>query len=63
MDTVHILIAILLVGLIIICFTNYTHPIQQIDTFPPGGRYGCGGCRCNDNCPMNYMCRNFQPKN
>ncbi len=56
MDTVHIFIAILLVVLIIVCVTNYTHPIQYIDTFPPGGRYAC-------RCPRNYMCRNFQPKN
>jgi len=60
MDAVHILITILLVVLIIVCLTNYTHPIQYIDTFTPGGRYVC---RYDDNCPRNCMCRNFQPKN
>ncbi len=61
MDAVHIFIAILLVVLIIICLTNYTHPIQYIDTFIPGygGCRRCAACRC----PLNYMCRNFQPKN
>lgn len=64
MDTVYILIMALLVGLIIICLTNYTHPIQQIDTFKStGNSYRRYGCRFNENCPRNYMCRNFQPKN
>lgn len=61
MNSAHILIIILLVGLIIICFTNYTHPIQQIDTFNSWGRYGY---MCDENCPRHYMCRhNFQTKN
>ncbi len=64
MDAVHIFITILLVVLIIVCLTNYTHPIQQIDTFNSmGNSYKRYGCRFNEYCPRNYMCRNFQPKN
>lgn len=64
MDAVHIFIAILLVVLIIVCLTNYTHPIQYIDTFTPRyGCQGCAGCRYDESCPRNYMCRNYQPKN